>query len=112
MANRSIRDARGGVPLMQRPINLPPAMQQPAAGQSPAVGNFAQRPADLPRPQPMLGQQPVPVGGRPGELPSPQTRVTPPLMPPAPMPGATGPGTASPGMAQGGGIPMNPQMRR
>ncbi len=95
---------------MERPLGLPPAMQQPAAGGQP--GGFAPRPADLPRPAPMLGQNPVPIGGRPGELPKPQTRVTPPPMPPAPMPGATGPGTTNPGMVAGGGIPMNPIERR
>jgi hypothetical protein len=76
------------------------------------VGGFAPPAPLMPRPQPMLGQQPVPLGGRPGELPQPQTRVTPPVMPPAPMSGATGPGTGNPGMVTGGGIPMNPAMRR
>jgi hypothetical protein len=111
MANRSIRDDRG--PL-QRPITLPPAMQQPQTKTAQGgIGGFAPAAPLMPKPAPTLGQPPVPIGGRPGDLPQPQTKAPPPPMPPAPMPGATGPGTASPGVPPGlmqpGGTP---QMRR
>ena len=109
MANRSIRDSRLGVPMMGAPGAGDQLLQAPPA--TAATGTFAPRPAQIPKPAPVLGQSPVMTGGRPGELPRPPTQVAI-QRPPAPMPGATGPGTESPGMMRGGGGPIASPERR
>ena len=107
MANRSIRDDRGG-PLM-RPA---PAMAQT---QTASPASFAPSAPVLPKPAPTLASSPPAQAGL-GQPAVQASRVqTPrPAMPPAPIPNATGPGTTSPAqpMAQPGVVPVNPLMRR